>query len=108
MVKDYKVNVYDEEGKVVARVQYNSNLDFWNGSNWTSGGTGRHLGITKLKKSNRFVLIHGTQWQGEQDIAEVISDEDAYQTIVRMGHDEMLEQYPELKRFDSNVETEEI
>ena len=107
MSNDCRVNVYGN-GKVVARVQYNSNLDFWNGSNWTSGSTGRHLGITKLKKSGQFVLINGTQWQGEQDTAEIISDEEAYQIIMRMGHEELFEKYPDLKRFESEVETEEV
>ena len=35
-----KVNVY-EDGKVIARVQYNDNLDYWDGKNWTCGSIGR-------------------------------------------------------------------
>jgi len=26
--------------------------------------------LTRLKKSGKYVLIHGSQWQGEQDSAE--------------------------------------
>ena len=54
-----KVNVL-EDGVVIARVEYNNNLDFWDGHNWTCGSTGRHLGLTQLR-DGRFVLIHGTQ-----------------------------------------------
>jgi hypothetical protein len=42
-----KVNVTDGNGGVVASVEYNSILDHWDGSNWTCGSTGRHLGITE-------------------------------------------------------------
>jgi hypothetical protein len=108
MSKESMVNVCNEEGKVIARVKYNSILDYWNGSNWTSGSTGRHLGITKLKKSGQYVLIHGTQWQGEKDYAEIVGDEEAYQTIMQMNHEELLEKYPDLKRFSSEIETEEV
>lgn len=108
-MSDYKVNVCDEEGNVVARVNYNSNLDYWNGSNWTSGTTGRHLGITRLRKSGKFVLIYGTQWQGERDTAEIVSDKTAYNEIVRSGNTELLDKYPDLKKYEEeNIETEEV
>lgn len=89
-----KVNVYDEDGVVIARVTYTDNLDHWDGSNRTCGSTGRHLGLAKLK-DGRYALIHGTQWQGERDYAEIISAEDALQQILRSGNEELLEQ----KRF---------
>ena len=76
-----KVPVYDECGNVVARVEYNQNLDYWNGSNWTCGSTGHHRGLTKLK-DGRFVLIHGTQWQGERDYADIISERRAIELIL--------------------------
>lgn len=93
-----KVNVTDEFGNVVARVEYNSNLDTWDGSNRSSGSTGRHLGITKLVKSDQFVLIHGTDWQGERDSAEVVGDEVALQAILRANKEELLDQ-PKFKRL---------
>jgi len=77
-----KVNVLDEEGNVVARVEYNSNLDHWDGSNWTAGSMGIHKGITKLK-DGRYVLIHGSDWQGDQSYGEIISKEQAIQEIVK-------------------------
>ena len=95
-----KVNVCDENGNVIARVENNNNLDFYDGSNWTCGSTGRHKGLTKLK-DGRYVLIHGTQWQGEEDCAEIITAEEALQQILRSGNDELLEEnrFIELKRL---------
>lgn len=105
-----KVNVTDEEGKVIARVEYNSDLDFWDGNNWTSGSTGRHLGITKLKKLDAYVLIHGTQWQGERDTAEIVTDEAALQAILRAEKEELLEnpKYARLKEIYRNSMDEEV
>ena len=105
-----KVNVFDDEGKVVARVEYNSDLDYWDGNNWTCGSTGRHLGITKLKKLDKYVLIHGTQWQGERDTAEVVTDEEALQAILRCDKEELLEnpKYARLKNiFQKSLDEEE-
>lgn len=91
-----KVPVYDD-GKVVARVEYNANLDFWDGRNMTSGSTGRHLGYTRLK-SGKFVLIRGTQWDGERDTAEVVTADELLQAAVRTGHlEDLYAAYPELK-----------
>lgn len=86
---------HDEEsrekklGRIIARVNYNANLDFDDGSNMTCGETGRHLGITCLH-DGRFVLIHGTQWQGERPWAEVVDDTKALDAILRTGHSELL------------------
>lgn len=107
--KEYRVNVY-QDGEVVARVRYNQNLDYWDGRNWTNGGTGRHLGLTKLK-DGRYVLIHGTDWQGEKDWAEIISPEQALQEILKSGNTELLEtkKFRELKKLyeESFVDEEE-
>ena len=101
-----KVNVY-EDGKVIARVQYNDNLDYWDGKNWTCGSMGRHLGLTRLRKSGQYVLIHGTDFQGEQDRAEIVTDEQAYQAIVSSGNFELLEKFPDLRRFEEDLDTDE-
>lgn len=92
MAKEYRINVYDNEcqDEVVARVRYNQDLDYWDGRNWTNGGTGRHLGITKLK-DGRYVLIHGTQWQGEKDYGLLCSADDALQAILKSGNIELLD-----------------
>ena len=88
-----KINVCNEEGEIVARVENNSNLDFWDGSNWTCGSVGHHLGITRLK-NGAFVLIHGSQWQGDRDWGEIVSDVEAIQAILRGDSaDAMLEKW---------------
>jgi hypothetical protein len=90
MGKDYRrVNVY-KNGNVVARVKYNSDLDFWDGRNWSNGGTGKHLGITKLK-NGEFVLIRGSDWQGERDYAEIVSADEALQAILKSNNLELFE-----------------
>jgi hypothetical protein len=62
------------------------------------GETGRHKGLTKLR-DGRYVLIHGTQWQGERHWAEIISPEQALQEILKSGNVELLEKkkFAELK-----------
>lgn len=88
-----KVNVYDENRKVVARVPYNNSLDVWDGSNFYNGGIGRHLGIERIKSGKykgRYALIYGTDWTGERDYAELVSDEEALQAVLKYN-DELLE-----------------
>ena len=102
--KQYRVNVYENQynldGDVIARVRYNQNLDYWDGRNWTNGGVGRHKGLTKLQ-DGRYVLIHGTNWQGEKDWAEIISPEQALQEILKSGNTELLDtkKFAELKKL---------
>ena len=76
------VRLYDGND-CIGVVDYTANLDHWDGFNWTCGSTGRHLGVGKLK-DGRFYLCHGTQWQGEMDRAEVISEDEAKRRI--LGH----------------------
>ena len=97
------VNVYNSKGELIATVEYNNNLDVWNGSNWQNGGTGRHLGLTKLEDGT-YVLIHGTDWQSERDYAEVITPKKAYELIMEYDK-KMLEwkAFKELKRFDEGL-----
>lgn len=93
-----KVNVYDEDGSAVARVEYNEKLDFWDGRNWTSGSAGYHEGITKLRDGS-FVLIHGSQWQNDRSSAEIVTPETALDAILRSGNTNILEEkkFSELK-----------
>lgn len=74
---DNMVNVY-EDGEIVAVVDYNNNLDTWDGSNWSCQYTGRHEGITELE-DGRLVLINGTDWQGQKDSANIITKDEAIQ-----------------------------
>lgn len=96
MKKTTLVPVYDNDNNIISRVNYNENLDYWDGSNWTCGSAERHLGITRLR-DGRYVLIHGTQWQGESPTAEVVTDQEALNAILRTGHDEMLDNDPRFR-----------
>ncbi len=87
-----------ENGEVVGEVEYNSNLDYWDGSNYTCGGAGRHKGLTQLS-DGRYVLIHGSQWQGERNYAEVINEVRAVQEILKSGNIDLFDKYPELDRL---------
>lgn len=100
------VNIYNDDGEVIGTVKYNQNLDVWNGRNWQNGGTGLHLGITKVSDGS-FVLIHGSDWQGSRDWAEIIPNKRAFQLIMRFSP-ELLEEekFKELNRFQENLLTE--
>jgi len=91
------IPVYDGE-EIIGEVEYNNNLDFWDGSNWTCGSVGHHKGLTQLQ-DGRYVLIHGTQWQGERDSAVIITAEEAVQEILRSGNTEWFEEFPELNKL---------
>jgi hypothetical protein len=93
---DTMISVYNEDREVVAEVQYNDNLDYWDGNNHTCGSTGHHKGLTQLE-DGRFVLIHGTQWQGERDTAEIITPEQAVQEILHSGNTGLFDEFPELE-----------
>lgn len=97
MNKQYRVNVYNDNectSDIIARVRYNSNLDYWDGRNHSNGGTGMHKGLTKLK-DGRYVLIIGSQWQGSRDYGYIISAPKAIQEILRSGNSDLLK----LKKF---------
>jgi len=102
--KQYRVNVYENQydlgGDVIARVRYNQNLDYWDGRNWTNGGTGMHKGITKLK-DGRYVIIIGSQWQGARDYGYIVSPEEALQEILKAQRLELLDtkKFAELKKL---------
>lgn len=99
----YKINVYpgetfdDEEfaRTVIARVNFNTILDYWNGSNFQNGGTGLHKGLTKLR-DGRYVLILGSEWPGGKSAGYTISDERALNEIIESGNLDLLK----LKKFE--------
>lgn len=78
------INVY-HEGKVISRVRYNNNLDALREGRWSCGELGRHKGIAKLS-NGLYVLIKGTEWQGEITTAGVISKSEALQEIINSGN----------------------
>ena len=95
------INVFDGED-VIGQVSENMNLDYWDGNNHTCGSTGRHKGLTRLE-DGRYVLIHGTQWQGEQDSAEVITAETALREILVSGNDELFKDFPDLEKLRDKI-----
>lgn len=92
MGKSYTVSVYESEQreKVVARVKYNQDLDYWDGRNYSNGGMGRHKGLAKLR-DGRWVIIYGSDWQGERDYGIVVTAEEALQEILKSGNEQLLE-----------------
>lgn len=91
--KEYRINVYDDpyyQETTIARVRYNQDLDYWDGRNWSNGGIGMHKGITKLK-DGRYVIIVGSQWQGEKDYGYIVTPEEALQEILKSGNEHLLE-----------------
>lgn len=100
------VNVYDNNGNVIGTVKFNNNLDVWNGNNWQNGGLGMHLGITRMS-NGEYVQINGTNWEGREDHAEIISEEKAFQLIMKYSP-ELLEEkkFENLKKFEKNLLTE--
>lgn len=90
------INIY-EYGRVIGRVTASTNLDYWDGSNMCHGGLGRHLGLT-IRKNGDLVLIHTSQWQGAQDYAEVVSEDEAMQAILRADALDLLEE-PRFKKL---------
>ena len=107
-MSDQRVNVINESGAIVGRVRYNDNLDYWNGSNFTCGATGRHRGLTMLKDGS-YVLINGTQWQGEQDRAEIITEDEAVEYVLKSGNTQLLDlpKFKGLKLLADQLNNEE-
>lgn len=104
------VNVLSEDWEtVIGRVEANTNLDYWDGYNLQHGGLGRHLGITTLK-TGELVLVYTYQWQGIQNRAEIVSDGEALQAILRADAIHLLEE-PRFKRlkdlYDADFADEE-
>lgn len=102
------VNVYDGYN-IIAKVKYNSLLDIRDGGNYYNGGLGHHLGITKLRKLDKYVLIHGSDWQGERPYAEVVSDYRALQEILKADKEELLDEpkFSRLKDLSEKILDEE-
>lgn len=100
-----RIPVYDDDGNIVARVEFNNNLDYWDGHNYSCGSMGEHLGITRLK-DGRFVIINGTDWQGQRDTAHIASKEDALAAVIRSGNEELMQKYfaAEVKKLDEQEE----
>jgi hypothetical protein len=95
------VVLYDENEEIIGDVEYNNDLDYWDGHNHTNGGTGRHKGFGQLD-SGEFYIIHGTQWQGESNYARLTSPEEIVKEAIRTSNVDMLEKYEELMEIYEN------
>jgi hypothetical protein len=109
--KIYRVPVYgdvDWHSDVIARVKFNTNLDYWDGHNWTDGGIGTHSGLTKLR-DGRYVLIHGSELEGTRDYGEIISAKEALNRILASGNEALLEteKFAELRKLAEELPQEE-
>ena len=96
-----KVAVYEDENGfrndgVIARVEYNQMLDNWNGSNWQRDGVGRHLGLAILR-DGRPVLIHGTDWQGEESYGVTVTEKEALDKILTADNADKVLAIPRFK-----------
>jgi len=102
------VKLYNND-EVIGDVEYNSKLDYWDGRNYSNGGTGRHKGFGQTE-SGEFYLIFGTQWQGEEDYAKIVSADRIVKEAIKSKNISELEEYPELislyeeKYNEKNVE----
>ena len=97
--------VYDENDEIVGEVEYDNNLDYWDGRNYTCGSTGRHKGLAQMS-DGQFVLINGSQWQKEKNTAKIISKRQAVQEVLKSGNTNLFDDFPELEEtreeFPSN------
>ena len=92
------VKVYDNHGVVIAEVEVNRNLDFWDGQNYTDGNAGNHRGLTELQ-GGQYVLIFSSQWHGKKHSSQIISPRQAVQEIIRSGNINLFDRYSELQDF---------
>jgi hypothetical protein len=92
------VNVYNDYNKIIGRVNYSENLDCLYNGNFQNGGVGLHKGLAKLKNGN-YVLIYGSNWQGDRDYAKIISKTDALDEIIESKNLSLLDEprFKELK-----------
>lgn len=99
--------------EIITRVKYNALLDYWDGSNWSDGNVGCHRGLAYLRASKKYVLIHGSDWQGDNDYGEIISDRRAVLEILRYewksgeGTRKIIKKFPSLTE-KYNIEKEKF
>lgn len=84
-----------ENGRIIAVVEYNNNLDFFNGVEWSCGQSSKHKGLTRLE-DGRYVLIQFSELLDERDHAEIVTPERALHEILISDNYNLLE-YPTLK-----------
>lgn len=101
-----RVQVYSDAQKtgcVVARVEYTNNLDCVECIE--SENDGYHKGLTRLK-SGEYVLVVGSDWQGDINFGFICTADIALKHIIASGNFELLSQprFKELKtKYDEYV-----
>lgn len=88
--ENYETATYLSD-EIIGSVKYNSDLDYWSGSSWENGGKGKHKGIAK-RKNGTFVIIVGTDWQGQREYAYEVSNEEALEEILEAGQEDLLDE----------------
>ena len=96
-----KVPVLDSDGTLVGAVRFSDNLGPVNPDDLL---TDEYHGLTKLKKSNQFVLIKSGG--NKKPVAEIISQESAIENIFLSGKLQLFNQFPELKEIYDCLDTD--
>lgn len=78
------VPLFDENGMAIGRVNCQYNCDIWDGHNWQNGGAGNHRGVGKTT-TGKFYIIHGSDWEGVQSTANIVSKEEAESLAIASG-----------------------
>lgn len=109
---EYRVSVYETEDKekVISRVRYNSDLDYWNGTCRSYGEDGNHRGITKLK-DGRYVIIYANDDCSFKDYGLIVSPAKALEEILKSGNEHLLKtkKYKGLKElYQSTKDIEKV
>jgi len=87
------------DDQIIGQVSESTNLDYWDGNNYTCGSTGRHKGLTQLS-NDQYVLIHTSQWEGERNSAEAITADQALREILLSGNEGLFKIFPELEELN--------
>jgi len=82
------VPLYDANDRCIGRVPYTTNLDQWDGHNYTDGSCGCHLGIGKTR-AGQYYFVHGSQWEGTRDTANICTEDEARSAVIAAGKDDL-------------------
>jgi hypothetical protein len=94
MVKLYKNELLNE---IIGEVVYNENLDRFNGHNFTNPGRCMHKGWGYLEEEACYYIIIGSDWQGTQDYAYVVSAEQLIREMIDSDNTSEIDECPELQ-----------
>lgn len=81
-------------GTPLGMVPVKTNLDTWDGSNYQCGGMGLHMGIGQTK-DGRWYVCHTSQFQGSNDYAYIIDEDEAKMLTLKHNPDVYKELFDE-------------